>query len=137
VSKPSARRATQLLKLRPCKTTVIHAALQPRDPPSRVRLCSWFLQYVVEVEIDPQLTFFSNEEWFRLQGYISTQNNRYWSSQNPHLTHEVPLYPVKVSVCCTLGARRVVDHVLFFNETINCERYVETILGQSFSELRE
>jgi transposase len=51
VSKCSARIATQLLKLRPYKTTVIHA-LQPRNPASRVRFCSWFLQSVVEGEID-------------------------------------------------------------------------------------
>jgi hypothetical protein len=66
VSKPSARTATQLLKPRPYKTTVIHA-LQPRDPASRVHFCSW-----------------------SLQGYINTQNNHYWSSENPRLTHEVP-----------------------------------------------
>jgi hypothetical protein len=55
VSKSSARMATQLLKLRPYKTTAIHA-LQPRDPASRVLFCSWFLQSVVEGEIDPRLT---------------------------------------------------------------------------------
>jgi hypothetical protein len=46
-------------------------------------------------KIDPQLTFFSDEARFHLQGYINMQNNRYWSSQNPHLTHEVLLHPVK------------------------------------------
>jgi hypothetical protein len=59
VSKSSAREATQLLKHRPRKTA-IHA-LQPRDPTSRVHFCSWFLQSVVEGEIDQQLTFFSDE----------------------------------------------------------------------------
>jgi hypothetical protein len=72
-----------LLKLGPYKTTVTNA-LQPRDPASRVHLCSCFLQSVVGGEINPQLTFFSDEAWFRLQGYINTQNDRYWSSQNPH-----------------------------------------------------
>jgi transposase len=42
VLKSSARRATQLLKLRPYKTTVIYA-LQQRDPASRVHFCNWFL----------------------------------------------------------------------------------------------
>jgi hypothetical protein len=50
--------------------------------------CSWFLQSIVGGEIDLQLTFISQEEWFHLQGYINTQNNHYWISQNPHLTHE-------------------------------------------------
>jgi hypothetical protein len=39
VSNSSARRATQLLKLRPYKTTLIHA-LQSRDPASRVHFCN-------------------------------------------------------------------------------------------------
>jgi hypothetical protein len=81
------------------------------------------------------LTLFSDEAWFHLLGYISTQNNRYWSSKNPHLTHEALLHPVKVGAWCTLSARIVGP--VFFNETINCERYVQVILGQFFSELTE
>jgi hypothetical protein len=91
---------------------------------------------VFEGEIDPKLTFFSDKAWFLLQGYIYTQNNRYWSSQNPHLTHKVLLYPVKVGVWCAVSARRIVGPGLF-NETINYERYVQVILGQSFPELTE
>jgi hypothetical protein len=82
------------------------------------------------------LTFFSDEAWFHLQGYINTQNNRYWSSQNPHLTHEVPLHPVKVVVWCPVSARRIAG-LVFFNGTIICERYVQVILGQFFPELTE
>jgi hypothetical protein len=77
--------------------TVIHA-LQLHDPASRVNFCSWFLQYIVEGEIDSQLTLFSDEAWFHLQGYINTQNNFYWSSQSPNVTQEVLLHPVKVGV---------------------------------------
>jgi hypothetical protein len=55
VSKSNARRATQLLKLRPYKATAIHV-LQPRDPTSRVHFCSLFLQSVVKGEIHRQLT---------------------------------------------------------------------------------
>jgi hypothetical protein len=58
VSKCSARRTTQLLKLRPYKTTVIHA-LQACDPASR-----WLLQSVVEGEIDSQLIFFLMKRGF-------------------------------------------------------------------------
>jgi hypothetical protein len=113
VSASTARRATRLLKLRPYKTTVIHD-LQPRDPCSRVHFCSWFLPSVVVGEIDPQLTFFSAEAWFHLQGYVNTQNNRYLSSQNPHLTHEVPFHPVRVGVCFVASARRIVGPVFLY-----------------------
>jgi hypothetical protein len=92
--------------------------LEPSDPASRVHFCSWFLQSAVEGEIDQQLTFFSHEAWFHLQGCINTQNNRYWSQQNPHLTHEVLLQPVKVGVWCGVRARIVGP--VFFNEIINC-----------------
>jgi hypothetical protein len=107
--------------------------LQPHDPDSKVHFCSWFLQSVIEDEIDPQLTFFSDEARFHLQGYINTQNNRYWSWQNPHLTREVPLCSAKVSVWCALSARRIVVP-LIFNETINCARYLR-VDGQQLQQL--
>jgi hypothetical protein len=44
---------------------------------------------------------------------------------------------VKVGVWCAVSARRIVGPVMFFNETINCERYVQVILGQLFSELTD
>jgi hypothetical protein len=43
---------------------------------------------------------------------------------------------VKVGVWCAISARRIVGRV-FFNETINCERYVQVILGQFFPKLTE
>jgi hypothetical protein len=108
-------------------------ALQSSHPASRVHFCSWFLQSVPESEIDPKLIFFSDKAWFHMQRYINTQNNRYWSSQNPHVTHEVQLHPVKVGVWCAVSARRIARPV-FFNETINCERYL-LVEGQQFQHL--
>jgi hypothetical protein len=43
---------------------------------------------------------------------------------------------VKVGVWCAVSARRIVGSV-FFNKTINCERYIQIILGQFFPELTE
>jgi hypothetical protein len=75
VSKSNARTATRLLKLRPCKTTVIYTCLASVWSSKRVHFCSWFLQTLVEDEVDLQLTFFSDEAWFHLQGYMDTQSN--------------------------------------------------------------
>jgi hypothetical protein len=133
VSMSSARRATQWLKLRHYKTAVIHI-LQPHNPASRVHFSSWFLQSVVTGGINLQLTFFSDAAWFHLHGYINMLNNCYWSSQNLHITQEVLLHPVKVGVWYVVSARRIVGP-MFFNETINCERYVQVIIRQFFSEL--
>jgi hypothetical protein len=81
------------------------------------------------------LTLFSDQAWFHLQGYTNLQHNRYWSLQNPHLTHQVLLHPKKVGGWCAASARIV--GLVFFQETINCERYVQAILGQFFPELTE
>jgi hypothetical protein len=43
---------------------------------------------------------------------------------------------VKVGVWCGLSARSIVIPV-FFKEIINCEIYVQVILGQFFPELTE
>jgi hypothetical protein len=60
VSKYSTRMAAELLKLRACKSTVIHA-LKPYDPASRVHCCTWFIQSVIEGEISVQFAFVSDE----------------------------------------------------------------------------
>jgi hypothetical protein len=57
--KSSARKATQFLKFRSYKTNVIHT-LQLHDPASRVHFCSWFLESVIEGEINLQFTVFSD-----------------------------------------------------------------------------
>jgi hypothetical protein len=101
-----------------------------------VHFCSWFVQCIIEDEIDLQLTCFSDEPWFYFQGKIYTKNNCYWNSQNPHLTHKVWLHPVKVGVWHAVRAKMIARPV-FFNGTINCESYVQVILWQLFPELTE
>jgi hypothetical protein len=68
------------------------------------------------------LTFFSDEAWFHLQGYINAQKNHYWSLQNPHLTHEVPNHPVEVGVWCAVIARKIVILGQFFQQLTEKER---------------
>jgi hypothetical protein len=67
---------------------------------------------------------------------MQNTSNRYWSSQNPQLSHEYVLHPVKVYVWCAVSARKTFGTV-FFHETFNCEIYVQVVLGQIFLELTE
>jgi hypothetical protein len=106
-----------LLQLKPYKSVVIHA-LQLHDPTSRVHCCSWFLQCTTEDEIDLQPTFFSDEAWFHLHGYINTKNIPYWNSQNPHLTNKACLHPVKVGVGQAVSARRIAQPAIFLREQL-------------------
>jgi hypothetical protein len=120
VSESSERWTTQLLKCRPYKTTLFYT-LQLHDSASRVHFCRWFLQSIIKGGINLQFAFFSDEAWVHLQGYINMQSNHYWSSQNPHLTHEV-LHSVKVGVWYAESARRIVG-LVFFNRIISCFQF--------------
>jgi hypothetical protein len=46
---------------------------------------------------------FSDEAWFHLHGYISSQNNQNWNSLNHHLIDEIPHHDVKVGVWCAMN----------------------------------
>lgn len=129
----SAWRATKALKLRPYKISVVQE-LRPADPRLRIDFCQWYLQSIHDGLVDTNFFFFTDEAWFHLNGYVNTQNNRYWSSTNPHQFREVPLHDVKVGVWCAISASRVIGPI-FFEDTINSNRYIEQILEPFAAEL--
>jgi hypothetical protein len=88
VSKTTAWRATKNLHLLPYKIAQVQV-IEEGDYGRRTHFCNWFLQAVHDGVLDPKLTFFTDEAWFHLSGYINAQNNRYWSSINPRQTFEV------------------------------------------------
>ena len=135
VSKTSVQHATKLLKLKPYKTRVVHQLL-PTDDAGRRNFCNWYLQAIHDGVVDPMLVFFSDETWFHLSGYVNSQNNRFWSLENPHNIHEVPLHDVKIGVWCAISGRRIIGPI-FYDGTINAQRYVDLILQPFFAEVTE
>jgi hypothetical protein len=67
---------------------------------------------------------------------LNAQNNRYWCSINPRQTFEVPLHDQKIGVCCAITASQIVGPI-FFENTINSERYVMTFYGSFSGALRK
>jgi hypothetical protein len=96
VSKTTAWRATENLYLRQYKITQVQV-IEECNYGRRTHFCNWFLQVVHDGVLDPKLTFFTDEAWFHLSGYINA-HNRYWSSINPRQTFEVPLHGQKIGV---------------------------------------
>lgn len=135
ISKTSAWKATKLLKLKPYKVIVVQE-LQPRDYEIRVNFSNWILRNVNDRVIDPHLIFFSDEAWFHLHGYVSSQNNRYWSTEKPDFVHEVPLHDQKIGVWCAVSAYRIIGPI-FFDSTINSQRYRDGILTPFFEQLTD
>jgi hypothetical protein len=80
------------------------------------------------------VSFFSDEAWFHLSGYVNSQNFRIRSTQNPHQFVETPLHVSKIGVWIAVSRRRLIGPI-FFNETINEQRYREQILEPFINEL--
>jgi hypothetical protein len=85
--------------------------IEEGDYGRRTHFCNWFLQAVHDGVLDPKLTFFTDEAWFHLSGYINAQNIRYWSNINPRQTFEVPLHDQKIGVWCAITASRIVGPI--------------------------
>jgi hypothetical protein len=78
----------QLFPYRLTSVQELHAA----DLPQRLEYCQWFLN-TLDVHLDK--TFYSDEAYFHLSGYVNSQNTRMWSSENPHFFIETPQSPRK------------------------------------------
>jgi hypothetical protein len=86
------------IRLHPYKITAVHE-LKPGDSAKRVAYCKWFLDFLDgEGEDSWDVTFFTDEAYFHLSGYINSQNSRVWCAHNPHAFHESPLHDEKTGV---------------------------------------
>lgn len=59
----------------------------------------WFLWSV-------QLVLFTNEAWFSLCREMNSQNNQYWSTENPRLIHKLPV-PDKKLMFGAMSAHKI------------------------------
>jgi len=86
------------IRLHPYKITAVHE-LKPGDSAKRVAYCKWFLDFLDgEGEDSWDVTFFTDEAYFHLSGYINSQNSRVWCAHNPTAFHDSPLHDEKIGV---------------------------------------
>jgi hypothetical protein len=78
----------------------------------------------------------SDEAWLHVSGYVNAQNSHIWDTENPHVLHQRPLHDIKVDVWCAVSARRVIGPI-FFEDTVNSDRYVSDILEPFFQDVTE
>ncbi|RZC35577.1 hypothetical protein BDFB_015143 [Asbolus verrucosus] len=100
-----------------------YQALLPADHPRRLAYCYWFNNNLMNDEL-LNLTFFSDEAWFHLSGYINSQNMRMWSTDNPHIFIESPLHAQKIGVWMAVSRRRIIGP--FFSISPSMQRGTET-----------
>lgn len=118
--------------MHPYKMTVTQELL-PHDFHARMQYCQWFLNTINNNEVLDK-TFFTDEAWFHLSGYVNSQNYRTWSTENPHAFVETSLHPLKIGVWVAMSRRRIIGPIIF-HQTINAERYRELILNPFINQL--
>ncbi|PNF15009.1 hypothetical protein B7P43_G18336, partial [Cryptotermes secundus] len=99
ISYGSAQKAMKKLHLHAYHVRCVQE-LKDRDKEKRLVYCRWFWTFVGNHEIDEfDPVFFPDKVWFHLSGYVNSQNNRIWSSENPHVSHEKPLLQQDGATC--------------------------------------
>lgn len=121
--------------MHPYKVSVVQQ-LQPTDHEKRRRFCQWFNGNLANNDDVLDLTFFSDEAWFHLSGYVNSQNYRTWATENPHNFVETSLHPIKIGVWVAMSRRRIIGPI-FFHETINADRYQRLILQPFMDQLHD
>jgi hypothetical protein len=76
VAKSRAHIDIKLLKLQPNKTKILHNHLPP-DYEARIQYCRWFQESV-------DFLIWNLHFILMRHGYVNSQNNIYWSRDNPH-----------------------------------------------------
>lgn len=122
------------LHMHPYKVTV-HQHLYAQDFEQRRHYCQWFMDHLNNDDA-LNMTFFSDEAWIHLSGYVNSQNCRTWSSENPHVFQENDLHPIKIGIWVAMSRRRIIGPI-FFDGTINAARYQENILNVFVNELHD
>lgn len=118
----------------PYKITVVQE-LFDCDWRARVQYCEWFNENLNDDNV-LNITFMSDEAWFHLSGYVNSQNYRTWGTENPHEFVETSLHPQKIGVWVAMSRRRIIGPI-FFNYTINAERYRNNILQPFIEQLHD
>ena len=123
LSYSTCQKAAKKAKLKAYRITVVQE-LKPLDTPKRMAYCEWFMNLFGEDDELLDITWYSDETWFHLNGYVNSQNTRIWATEHPHEIHEVPLHSEKTDVWCAISRRRIIGPI-FFHETLNTARYLE------------
>jgi hypothetical protein len=94
------------LRLRPYQFGMVQK-LHPPDYLQRIQFCNWYNNNLLDNVDQQDITFFSDEAWFHLSGFINSQHYRTWSAHNPHNVIQVPLHPLKIGVWVAMSRRRI------------------------------
>lgn len=113
-------------KVYPFKPKFRHT-LEIEDHAVRLDFCLWIGENIMDNRYFYQNLMFSDEATFSTNGTVSSQNCRYWSTQNPNFNINARNQRYrKVNVWCGMLYNRIVGPY-FFNENLNQHNYLEML----------
>lgn len=120
---------------KPFKPKFIHSLL-PRDKDIRLDFCFWMMGHFEDDRNLPKKILFSDEATFTTNGIFSSQNSRYWSTENPHWAVECRSQTSeKINVWCGIVGNMILGPV-FFDVNLNGNIFLN-FLQTEFMELIE
>lgn len=96
----------------------------------RVQRCRELLHSLAKDLTLANRLMFSDESHFHVDGYVNSQNCRYWDTNKPEVFDEHSLHPEKVTVWAAIGKEGVIGPV--FNSvgakgTVTSESYLQLL----------
>lgn len=71
-------------------------------------------------------TYFSDEAYIQLNGFLNSKNSVIWSAENPHIVAPTKVkFPPKLGIFVAMSRKKIIP--VFFRDTVNKERYIEII----------
>jgi len=87
------------------------------DYEKRVRFCLWMKDFLTQNPGILDVTFFTDEAWFHLSGYVNSQNTHIWAAAIPHTVHEETFHSQKFGVWCGVSRRQIIGPI-FLNKQL-------------------
>lgn len=123
------RRCLKRNSIRPFKPKFLHT-LRAGDTEKRMEYCLWAQGEYLNSRKFLASVMFSDEATFTTNGVVSSQNARYWASENPNwVINCKSQYSVKVNVWCGILKDRIIGP-FFFEGNMNANNFMEFLEGE-------
>lgn len=125
----SVQRILKRNKFHPYKPRFVHV-LKDRDYDARMDFCAWFQGMIEDNPSFSKKIMFTDEATFSSNGVVSSQNCRWWATDNPKFIIESKdQYSFKVNVWCGIYNCSIIGP-FFFYENLNSERYLNFLQAE-------
>lgn len=119
--------ARKAIKLYPYKITGVHR-ISDEAKEARKAFCANILGIENGETFPVQQTIFTDEAHFWMDGYVNSQNYRFWGTEPPNEYSDVSLHPKKVTAWAAFCSKGI--FVKIFTDTVTGERYRKLLLEE-------